>query len=917
MSTGTRLAGLLLLTTALTVPALAHAQSAEPQSEDELTAQVEDTPPEDEAEQPDISVPGGGIIVTGRRNRDPVRSSSQVLNVLSEADIARTGESDIAGALGRVTGLSVVGDGRVYVRGLGDRYSLALLNGLPLPSPEPLSRVVPLDIFPTSVVASSLVQKTYSANFPGEFGGGVINLTTKAVPTENYLDISFSGGGDTETTFENGLTYFGSRWDTFGFDNGNRDVPSFLQQYFDSGLRLGELPINADPANPGVLTQEAIAAQLLPTNLVTLQKNDNLPINFSANITGGLTFDVGSDATLGVIATAGIRNNWRNRSVISQVGNTDLSALNEDYTTFVTDNKVLVNALLGFGLDFGEHKIRWTNLYIRDTLKTARLQQGTNFLLGEDGFDVANQQTAWFERQLIDTQLVTELDFDRLKVDLRGGYARTDREAPFNANVRYTRTNRADSPYGNQFVAYFNFESDTGVSTIAFDDLKEELYFIGGDLSYELTDTLDVTVGATYNDTARRSSSREFQPRIQADNSNPDLGSLGPNVIPALGLRRPGDIINGATIAGFQVTLSEVTDFPVFDAALQVTAGYGQLRWAPLDGVTIDAGVRYEDATQTVDLDQTIFTTPIVGATATNLGNDYFLPGGTITWEATDKLQLRLSASKTIGRPQFRELVEQTYFDPESNRRFRGNPFLIDTELLNLEGRAEYYLSRTDRVSLAGFYKKLDNPIESFVFSESGFGGLLTSFANAPSADIYGAEFDLAYGIDLIDLGGTFETKQILILANYTYSKSSLGVQAGDITFHPLGATGTGTLDATQLFRDGAPLVGQSDHLANISLGIEDTEKVQQLTFMVNYASKRVVSRGFNQPDVLEDPGLTLDIVARSELKLGGLPLELSFEARNIFGRDHLEFQQLAGNRVEFNTFQVGTAFSFGVKASF
>jgi outer membrane receptor protein involved in Fe transport len=288
-----------------------------------------------------------------------------------------------------------------------------------------------------------------------------------------------------------------------------------------------------------------------------------------------------------------------------------------------------------------------------------------------------------------------------------------------------------------------------------------------------------------------------------------------------------------------------------------------------------------------------------------------------VTWQATDQLQLRLAASKTIGRPQFRELVEQTYFDPESNRRYQGNPFLNDTELFNLEGRAEYYLTSRNRLTLAGFYKKLDNPIESFVFSQSGFGNLLTSFANAPSADLYGAELDLAYGIDLFNAGGFFETKQILILANYTYAQSSLSVAAGDVTFHPLGGRQTGQLAATQLFRDGASLVGQSDHLANLSLGIEDTEKVQQLTLLVNYASKRVVSRGFNQPDVIENPGFTFDVVGRTDLNLGGLALELSLEARNIFGRDHLEFQQLGSNRVEFNTYQVGQSFSVGLKAHF
>ena len=114
-------------------------------------------------EQAEIDVPGGAIVVLGRTEGSIQRTTTQVVSVLTNEDIARTGEGDIAGALGRVTGLTVVGDGFVYVRGLGDRYSLALLNGSPLPSPEPLRRAVPLDLFPSDVIASSLVQKTYSA----------------------------------------------------------------------------------------------------------------------------------------------------------------------------------------------------------------------------------------------------------------------------------------------------------------------------------------------------------------------------------------------------------------------------------------------------------------------------------------------------------------------------------------------------------------------------------------------------------------------------------------------------------------------------------------------------------------------------------------------------------------------------------
>jgi len=906
MSKVSRLAGLLLLTTSLCCPTLAFAQDTQepqdtqapppPPEENAEAAPADEVPADLAAEDPDISLPGGGIIVTGRRNRNIERSSGQVLTVLSEADIARTGASDIASALSRVSGLSLVGNGRVFVRGLGDRYSLALLNGLPLPSPEPLSRVVPLDIFPTNVISSSLVQKSFSANFPGEFGGGAINLTTKAIPNETFFDISVGASGDTLTTFENGLTYFGSDWDSFGFDNGNRDIPSNLAAFFASGNRISDLTI---------AEQEGIAAQLMPLNLVTLQKVPKQRPNFSGTLTGGTSVDISGDATLGVVATASIRNRLRNRSVHSQTANADFTEIFEDSNTFITDENVLVNALLGVGLDIGEHTFRWTNLYIRDSLKTARLESATNALAGTNGFDFRNQQTAWFERQLMDTQLVSELSFDPVKIDLRGGYARTDREAPYNANVSYTRTNIAGSPYGNEFVAYLNQVSNAGRTSIAFDDLKEELWFGGLDVVYEVSPTFNATIGYAYSDNTRRSSNREFRPFITGDFLPTDL-------VPALGLRQPGEIINGSTLAGFSVTLTEATPFPVFDAALEINAGYGMARWSATDRLTIEAGVRYEDATQTVALDQSIFNVPIAGATPTNLANDYFLPGGTITWEAIDSLQLRLAASRTIARPQFRELVEQTYFDPESNRRFRGNPLLQDSKLVNVEARAEYYFGGPRKVSIAGFYKKIDNPIENFLLSASE--EILTSFANAPGADLYGAEVDVAYGWDLASLGGSFfEAKQLLVLLNYTYSKSSISVGPNDIA----PTTFNTTQRASELFDDGAPLVGQSDHIANLSVGIEDKDKVQQATFLLNYASKRVTLRGSALPDVVENPGFTLDFVARSELKLAGVPLELSFDARNITGRGNFEYQEFNGRRIDINTFRVGRSFSVGLKASF
>src|SRR5690606_16951912 len=204
-----------------------------------VRAALAQVPGELDLEASDVAGPGGlmmldEITVLGDRQVEVQQAVTEVVSVLSAEDIARTGEGDIAGALSYIPGLSVVGGGFVYVRGLGDRYSLALLNGSPLPSPEPLRRAVPLDLFPTDVIASSLVQKTYSPNYPGEFGGGVINLTTVAIPHMPFLNFSVSTSGDTQTTGQLGYDHFGGRQDWTGYDGGARDLPSGLREFLAS-----------------------------------------------------------------------------------------------------------------------------------------------------------------------------------------------------------------------------------------------------------------------------------------------------------------------------------------------------------------------------------------------------------------------------------------------------------------------------------------------------------------------------------------------------------------------------------------------------------------------------------------------------------------------------------------------------------
>jgi len=877
------------------------------------TTTQEQTAGEQEQEV-EISTPGAEfgsdqeIVVIGRNVPNVVRATPQVVSVLSSEDIARTGEGDIAGALQRVTGLSVVGNGFVFVRGLGDRYSSSLLNGSPLPSPEPLRRVVPLDIFPTNVIASSLVQKSYSANYPGEFGGGVINLTTRAVPRDSFFQVGASISADTITTDNLGYVHDGGRSDWFGYDSGERDVPQFI---LDAGRnRTSVLP-----------SGEILDLTNAETTLVF--RNPYIPPNLSFETSFGGSTDAGA-VRLGLIAAGGFSNSWRTRDAIQQYAIDNDGGLSRDFRTVTTDNRVIVNGLLGLGAEFDEHKIRLTNLYIHDTVKQTSLGtggQGNTFDVIDGNQPFLDQGTAWFERQLINSQIAGEFRFDDLSVDLRGSYANTKRKAPYERMFRYQYL---ESIFDTPVNDYINNLGTQTPATIAFSDLDEDLWSGQADLSYRLNLSfpMSLSAGYYYSDTTRDSYRYQFQ----------YFGPNGASLPLALAQLRPDYLVSDDTILngcirfipgytdeGNCIELRNTTaaaGAAEYSAGLRIHAGYLQTELEPLPEIRATFGVRYEDGVQTVN------TSSLLG---TRLHNSYWLPAATITWTLMPDVQLRLHGSKTIARPQFRELAPQLYTDFETSRQFFGNPLLQDSELYNLEARAEWFFARDQRITVAGFMKKIDRPIETVAFFPGGASTPQVGFSYAPSALLYGGEAELLKYFDLGWVGSGFESRRLLFAANYTYTKSELRVGNEQVP-SPLQGSVPSFVSANNLFVDGDPLVGQSDHIANFQLGIEDRDSLSQLTFLVNYASERVTNRGpvppsgtgVPEPNIVERPGWRFDIVARQGIRLAGVDFELKFEARNLTERRYEEFQIFPnGVRRDINTYDIGRTVSLGLSATF
>jgi TonB-dependent receptor len=880
--------GLFLAISALLAPCLVMAQD-KPNEPGQAAQQTANPAGAAEEASEETSVLDA-VEIKGEYIPQPLLETAQVVSVITREDLQRSGDSNAADALARVSGLSLVGGRFVYVRGLGERYSAAVLNGSSLPSPEPLQRVVPLDLFPSSIIDSVVVQKTYSARYPGEFGGGIIDLKTVAVPDEPFLSVTLGTGGNSRTTWKSGLTYFGSETDILGYDDGTRDMPAALRAAIATGNRV-------DLGNFSQADLDTIGRSLVNAPLNLMQRDDEVNPDFNAEITGGRKFDM-DWGSLGVIAVAGFDSKWQTREGKQQEGIVENDAIDvrTDYDFESTQNDINTNALLGFGAEWGNHEIRWTNLYVHSTTKEARSRAGNDELAGAE---VRDDYTEWFERELLNTQFTGKHAFGEYKdltIEWRAAYAETTRDAPYEKGIRYRLVDGVYLHNASQEQNYTRFSQ-----------VEDDVFSAGVDVGYLLaTEDRDyqLSAGLAYSDNDRSAVSREFR-FLALD------GALPLNIQ----LQRIDFLLSNPNIGPGLLGLRETTGADgaaAYDANLEVEAFYLQAETAITPNFNATAGLRFESATQSVTpID--LFSGTLL-PTADPLDESYVLPAATATWNFREDMQLRFGASKTIARPQFRELAPQQYLDTDLDRVFIGNPYLVDTELVNLDARFEWYFAEGEYFTFGAFHKDLDNPVESIV-NEAG-ATIQQTYINAPSASLYGFETEVKKYFDSPLEWSFLGDARLFLAANYTYTQTEVSVDADDVVF-PL-AGGGAPRPAAELVRDGSRLQGQSEHLANLQFGLEDVATGSQAIVLVNHASDRISARGRpGQPDLIQDPGTTVDLVLRRGFEAWGRDLSVSFAARNLFGEDYEEFQELGGGRVDINRYDLGTSFSLSITANF
>jgi outer membrane receptor protein involved in Fe transport len=882
------LSAFLIATSALIAPhALAQQADGEAGAQ-EVTEPVD--PQEADQQTTETTTDSGDVItVLGEYIPEPLQETSEVAAFLTDEDLQRQGDSDAAAALTRVTGLSIAEGRFIYVRGLGERYSSAVLNGSPLPSPEPLQRVVPLDLFPASILRGVAVQKSYSVEYPGEFGGGVIDLSTKALPDRNFLEIGVSGGFNTETTLSTGYTYEGDELDVIGFDDGTRKTPSLLYRAISSGRRLNQ-QLNLDPDLTAQQELQQIGQSLENSRIRLIQENTSIPGNGSIDIAGARIFDFG-DTRVGFSGLVGFSNGWKTRDGFQQEGDLSTSlnrlVVTKSFDVTTTTNEVGWDGLFDAGVQFGNHEVQLTNLYIRRTSKEASVRFGSDQFAGAD---IRTERTALYERELFSTQMLGKFDFGDLDVQARAGYAQTSREAPYQWELR---------TFFDPSINRYLYDAGSRVNNnIGFDDLTDEITSSGLDVSYAIPQSgvrdIVLSAGLSQSDNSRKSSALDF--RFQ---------NVGGALPLAMQQSRVDYLFSDFNINPNRFEIVESTDAnAAYRAKLEVVGAYVKADLEPIPFLRTSFGLRGERAIETLQ---------IIGQRPRDLKEGYYLPAATVTWNFFPDMQLKFGASQTIGRPQFRELAPQQYLDPDSDRLFIGNPFLRDTRLDNFDLRYEWFFDQSQYFAVGAFYKDIKRPVEAVVFQLST-DRVAQTYLNAPKAILQGAEIEVKKLFDQPFESGWLAGKSFLVQANYTFTDSEVQVGPGDLVFL---TEGNGSPSpARSVIPDGSRLQGQSEHVANLQLGFED--EAQQGTLLVTYVSERSSARGpSGQPDYIQEPGVIMDFNYKRNFAAAGREFTFNFKAGNLLDEHYIESQNFNNSEVTINKYDLGRTFTFGLSTAF
>jgi hypothetical protein len=751
------------------------------------------------------------------------KQASVISDNVGAQEMKSNGDSDAAAAMTRVTGLSLVDNQYVYVRGLGERYSNTTLSGSVIPTTEPDKKVVPLDLFPSGLIDSVQVAKSYTPDKSAEFAGGLVQISPIKLPIRPMADFSWGMARlSTATGKSIPLSPFGNR-DWAGYDAGARAFP-------------GGLPSNKI-VRSGLYTPDVgySSAQI---------------VQFGQQLAGGPWRPVMTSGMPAQNWNLALGNRFGKVGVVASVSQSyKETAVNERRQFFhVTEGSgstAELEALSDYDMQFGSQKAQLgvvgnvayqatpnariivENFYTHSGRDEGRLFEGYNL---DNNRQYRNYRLQFIEEELMSNAIGGEHFFRGLsnsRLDWRVNSARARRDEPRLRETLYeyvppTAAGAATPPF------VLADESQSGFQM--FSDLEDKTLDMTANWSTLLTRGRPVQLkfGLGYVDRTRDFSSRRF--RFIPITLTKD-GALQFN-----NRLTPEELYTSANVGTAFRFNEETRPTDAYDGALTTASGYGMFDVALTAKSRLVAGARVERFNQEVrTLDP--FGLFEAAVTTNNRNTDVF-PAVNFIQTVRPDTNLRFSYSTTVNRPEFRELAQFEFTDIVGNRAVRGNPELQRALIQNIDGRWEKFGGGRGVVAASVFYKYFDRPIESVVL---GAAQPIATYQNADRARNVGIELEVSRQL------GRF----LFINGNYTFVDSSITLRPEQVTVQT---------------SNKRALVGQSKNIFNVAF--EGVVAGFSARLLVNYLGDRISDAGANEaPDVVEEGRSSFDLVFSKRLR--------------------------------------------------
>lgn len=796
------------------------------------------------------------------------RKSTNVIDGISSQSFRKIGDSNAAAAIKRVTGVSVEGGKYVYVRGLGDRYTKTLLNGMDIPGLDPDRNSLQMDIFPTNVLDNIIVSKTFTPNLPGDFTGGVVNIFTKDFPDEKTANISLGSSYNPNMHFnQNFITAQKSGTDWLGFDNGLRELPINKFQSIPS-------PIN-DPLlttltsrfanNMGTMREQNLANFNAGFSFGNQIEKENVTIGFN----GAINYKSSTEYYEGV--------QFNNYIKDSNSSNMELLA-DRTSTGDLGSSNTLISGMLGGALKYKNHEFSMKALHIQNGESKAGFFERNSFIRASNTI-------------LRDNAEYTETGVSNL---LLSGSHRLKNDFNINWKVSPTYSSIQDkdirvSPYRLNDDGTLTIEPSEGAQPRRlFRDLNETNLSAKVDFEKSLTiadKKLKLMSGLSNTYKERDYSILSYLVNVKGQ-SLMDLSGDASELFDPANLWTPQTGI-GVFIAGnFEPTNT-------YNANQNITAAYVMGEIAIATNLELTTGVRVEKFTHRYTGQNN--TGSIVYNNEEILNNLDFLPAVNLIYKLSNKVNLRGSFAKTLARPSFKEASIAQIYDAVSDRTFIGNIDLLQTNIDNYDLRWESFFGNGEMISVSGFYKAFNNPIELVAFSSSAPEDLQPR--NVGNATVQGIEVELRKNFGFISPA----LKAFNFVSNVTLVKSAVALdksEGGEFDSRKISSRVGETITETRQMQGQAPYIINSF----ISYQGEENGWEANLSYNVQGRSLAIVGIGLN-PDVYTSPFHNLSFKASKQIGVDQ-KLRISAGVKNILGSERNKvYSSYEGNDQIFESF--------------